>query len=279
MKVLLLDIKGAKIRKCINKDLSGGMGTGTWVGDSFLARVFERVKKTNVILPEITNAYLVAIFKKFGWEVEVIEIKNGLENFQAKADLVLVPSSIVDCRHELAIVRGFKAKSFYVGVFGSFATAVPEFFSSADFVIKGEPEAGVWEIAAKNFLPKGIMEVAPIQDLDCLPYPDWSQFPIKKYSYSPALNKKPVVAMLTSRGCPHSCGFYCPYSINSGKKWRPRSIENVLGEMEYLKKNYNVKAIDFRDPIFTLNRERTVNLVQEMIKNNVTLWTKNLFYL
>ncbi|MDO8592373.1 MAG: radical SAM protein [bacterium] len=274
MKVILLDIKGASARKCVNKDLSGGMGTATWVGDSFLARVFERVKKTNVVLPEITIAYLAAIFKKFGWEAEVAEIKIGLENFRKKADLVLVLSSIVDCGHELAIVGELKEKGYHVGVFGSFATAVPEFFSKADFVIKGEPEAGAWQIASHNLLPKGIMEVAPIADLNSLPYPDWSFFPIKKYSYSPALNKKPVVAMLASRGCPYGCSFYCPYSINSGRTWRARSVDNVIGEMEYLKKNYGVKAVDFRDPVFTLNRERTVKLAQAMIKNNLgIIWS------
>lgn len=271
MKVLLLDIKGASTRKCINKDLSGGMGTGTWIGDSLRARIFEYVKKTNVVLPEITNAYIVAIFKKFGWEIEILEVKKGFKNFYEKVDLVLVPSSIVDCYHELAIVNELKEKGFYVGVFGSFATAMPEFFSKADFVIKGEPEAGIWKIASQNLLPTGVMEIASIENLDSLPYPDWSLFPINKYSYSPALNKKPVVTMLASRGCPYSCSFYCPYSIISGKKWRMRSVESVVDEMKHLKDNYDIKAIDFRDPVFTLNRERTAKLAQEIIEKKLDI--------
>jgi anaerobic magnesium-protoporphyrin IX monomethyl ester cyclase len=224
-----------------------------------------------VILPEITSAYLAAIFKKFNWQVKVVEVKQGLENFHDQADLVLVPSSIVDCRHELAIVGELKDKGFYVGVFGSFATAVPEFFSAADFIIKGEPEAGVWQIASRNLLPSGIMAVPPVADLDSLPYPDWSLFPINKYSYSPALNKKPVVAMLASRGCPYACAFYCPYSVNSGKIWRVRSVDNVIDEMKYLKENFRVKAVDFRDPVFTLNRARILKLAQAMIKNELNI--------
>ncbi|MBU2265028.1 radical SAM protein, partial [Patescibacteria group bacterium] len=164
---------------------------------------------------------------------------------------------------------------YYVGVYGTFATSAPEFFlDKANFVIKGEPEAGALKIASENFLPNGIMGVFSIQDLDSLPFPDWGLFPINKYSYSPALNKKPVVAMLTSRGCPYSCAFYCPYSINSGRKWRARRVENVIGEMEYLKKNYGVKAIDFRDPIFTLNRERIIKLAQEIVKKKIgIIWS------
>ncbi|MBU2219888.1 radical SAM protein, partial [Patescibacteria group bacterium] len=197
------------------------------------------------------------------------------ENFSEKADLVLAPSSIVDCRRELTVVSDLKEKGYHVGVYGTFATSVPEFFlDKADFVIKGEPEAGALKIASENFLPNGIMGVFSIQDLDSLPFPDWGLFPINKYSYSPALNKKPVVAMLTSRGCPYSCAFYCPYSINSGRKWRARRVENVIGEMEYLKKNYGVKAIDFRDPIFTLNRERIIKLAQEIVKKKIgIIWS------
>ena len=269
MKVILLNIKAIVGRKCVNKDLAGGLGTGTWVGDSFRARIFEWVKKSNVVLPELNIAYLAAIFKKFGWEVKVVETA---ENFIEKADLILVPSSIVDCRHELTVVSDLKQKGYCVGVYGTFATSVPEFFlDKADFVIKGEPEAGALKIASENFLPKGLMEVLPVQDLDLLHFPDWSLFLIDKYSYSPALNKKPVVAMLASRGCPYSCVFYCPYSINSGKKWRARLVENVIGEMEYLKRDYGVKAIDFRDPTFTLSRERSIKLAQEIAKKKLEI--------
>jgi len=271
-KVLLLQIKSTSTKKCINKDLAGGMGTGTWVGNSLLARLFEWVKKKNVILPEITIAYLVAIFKKAGWDVELMEITEKEKHIEKSVDLVLIPASIVDCQQELAIAKDLKTRGFYVGVYGTFVSAVPEFFLSAvDFVIKGEPEAGVLKIVCADTLPRGILEVSPVGDLDVLPYPDWSQFPINRYSYSPALNKRPVLAMLASRGCPYSCSFYCPYVINSGRLSRPRSINKVIDEMEYLKKEYSVKAIDFRDPIFTLNKERTVEFARELISRKLDI--------
>ena len=272
MKALLFQIEGASTRKCINKDLAGGLGTGTWVGDSFWARIFERVKKSNVVLPEITLAYLIAIFKKAGWEVELVGDGGKVEKLDKRTDLVLVPVSIVDCYQELAIIKKLKEAGFFVAVFGAFATARPDFFSAeADLVIVGEPEAGVLKLVSAEKLPRGILRVAAIDDLDSLPYPDWSYFPLKKYSYSPALNKKPVVAMLASRGCPYSCAFYCPYSINSGKKWRPRSVTNIIGEMEYLKLNYKIKAVDFRDPIFTLNRQRILDLAEQLIEKKLNI--------
>lgn len=264
MKVVILNIKPRPGRKCINKDLAGGLGTGTWVGDSFLARVFEKVKKANVVLPELTNAYLLAIFKKAGWQTELVEIETVLPDL-GKADLVLVGVSIVDCVHELEVVRALKERGHYVGVFGAFATAMPDFWKEADFVIKGEPEAAALKILSQKELPRGIVEVEPLEDLDSLPYPDWSFFPIKKYSYSPALNKKPVLLMLASRGCPYSCIFYCPYAaINSGRRYRARSIGNVIAEIEHLVKKYQVKAIDFRDPIFSFDRSRTLEFCRQL---------------
>ncbi len=42
---------------------------------------------------------------------------------------------------------------------------------------------------------------------------------------------KRYTPMLTSRGCPQAC-IFCFYHILMGRKWRGRSPENVLGEIE-----------------------------------------------
>ena len=272
MKVLLLEILPKSKKKCVNKDLAGGMGTGTWIGNSLKARIFEFVKKSNVILPNITIAYLAAIFKKANWEVKVIATNSIFDLPKEKADLVLLPVSIVECDYEFKIIKKLKEYGFTVGVYGVFAIVRPEFFlKDADFVIKGEAEAGVLKIVKENIIPQGILEAGLMENIDELPYPDWSQFPIKKYSYFPALNKKPVLTMLSSRGCPYSCSYYCPYTIQAGNSWRARSVENVADEIQYLIKEYGVKAIDFRDAVFTLDRERTIKLMQEIIKRQIKI--------
>ncbi len=265
MKVLLLNTKSLAKKKCINRDLAGGLGTGTWVGQSLRARLFEYIKRRSVVLPEITEAYLVSIFKKAGWEVKCLEAENEKNIPRESADLVLISSSIVDCHHELKIAKILKEKGYYVGSYGTFASVVPELFGdSVDFVIRGEPESGVLNMIAANKLPQGIFDVPLVENLDDLPYPDWSQVAIHKFNYYPALPRRPVLTMVTSRGCPHSCFFYCPYPINSGKGWRSRSIANVIGEMEYLKKEYDVRGIHFRDPIFTFNQERIYEFAEEL---------------
>ncbi|MFH1956620.1 MAG: radical SAM protein [Patescibacteria group bacterium] len=272
MKVLLFDIKAKSDKKCINKDLAGGMGTGTWVGRSLEARIFEFAKKKNVVLPVITTAYLAAIFKRAGWQVSLIQIKSPSDLSEKKADLALIPVSIVDYKNELEIIKKIKKQGIHTGVYGAFVSMMPEIFlEDCNFVIVGEPESAILKIISENKLPNGVFNAGHISDLDLLPFPDWSQFPIKQYSYSPALNKKPVLVMLGSRGCPYSCSFYCPYPLLGGKTWRPRSYQKVADEMEYLKKEYKIKAIDFRDPIFTLDRDRAKNLSKEIIKRKLDI--------
>jgi radical SAM superfamily enzyme YgiQ (UPF0313 family) len=274
MKLLLVNVISAAAGKCVNKDLAGGMGTGTWVGESLCARIFEYVKKTSVVVPEVTSAYIMAIFKRAGWETEYREMKNAEDATRSVADLVLVATSIVDCHHELEIVKALKSNGLTVGAYGTFASAVPDFFlGAADFVVCGEPEAAAARLA-NGERPQGKFAVQQIENLETLPYPDWSLFSIEKYSYFPALHKKPVLTMLASRGCPHSCFFYCPYPICAGRAWRARSPANVAGEMEYLKKEYGVRAIDFRDPIFTLDKKRAAEIANLLIEKNLgIIWS------
>ncbi|MCX5907570.1 MAG: radical SAM protein [Deltaproteobacteria bacterium] len=204
--------------------------------------------------------------------MKFIDLADGKHIPKEKADLALLSTSIVDCKHELMVVKALKERGYYVGVYGTFVSAVPEFFAeSVDFIIRGEPESGALNLIAGNKRPQGIVNVSPVKNLDALPYPDWSQSPIHKFSYFPALHTRPALVMLTSRGCPHSCSYYCPYPINSGKDWRSRSVENVIGEMEYLKKDYGVGGIHFRDPIFTLDQERIHTFAEELIHKRLDI--------
>lgn len=85
-----------------------------------------------------------------------------------------------------------------------------------------------------------------ITDLDKLEFPARDYLPI-------VLNKGGTAAISTSRGCYGSCSFcsvqkfYENYSIH---KWRYRSPENILEEIQFLVKSYNIDFIDFQDDNF-----------------------------
>jgi radical SAM superfamily enzyme YgiQ (UPF0313 family) len=90
-------------------------------------------------------------------------------------------------------------------------------------------------------------------DLDAMPFPAWDLVDHSKYHKVPRggviYAHKEFATMFSSRACPWRCT-YCHNSY--GKKFRERSAENVLAEMELLVRDYGVKEFVFMDDIFNL---------------------------
>jgi radical SAM superfamily enzyme YgiQ (UPF0313 family) len=103
-----------------------------------------------------------------------------------------------------------------------------------------------------------------IADLDELPYPTWDMFPMEVYLANPVVGVGKDIDIISSRGCPFPCA-YC-YRI-FGKKYRTRSAENVVGEMEILKRNYDIDFISFQDDCFVIDKER-VFAICDLIDRN-----------
>ena len=99
-----------------------------------------------------------------------------------------------------------------------------------------------------------------IKDLNSIPFPARHMVPFESYGST----KDKTSDMITSRGCVYSCG-YCSSSLVMGKKFRSRSPENVVDEIEELQENYQVKDIAFMDDTFMLNKKRA-NAIADEIK-------------
>ena len=84
-------------------------------------------------------------------------------------------------------------------------------------------------------------------------------------------NKKNAIPILASRGCPYSCFNYCTYPLQQGRKVRYRSPKNVVDEIKLnIEKNRTNKFV-FRDPVFSINRKYTVELCEEIIKEELKI--------
>ena len=172
---------------------------------------------------------------------------------------------------------------------------------NVDFVVIGEPEMTVLELA--DTLAKGdsskLKEVrgiafmkdgktvtttprSAIENLDQLPYPARHLLPMKEFFE--AANKRPIsgnlkkpsIRMLTSRGCGHAC-IFCSNYIVMGRKWRGRSAENVVGEIEQIVRDFGVRQIDFLDDNVSFDRDRMMHICDLLIekKLNVEWCTPN----
>jgi anaerobic magnesium-protoporphyrin IX monomethyl ester cyclase len=111
-----------------------------------------------------------------------------------------------------------------------------------------------------------------IQDLDQYPYPDRISLPIDYIESLPldvpaVLSLDKFCTMQTSRGCPYHC-IYCDIPSISQGKWRCRSSEHVLGEMQQLN-DLGYKSIYLTDDHFLLNRKRIRDICSGIIERKL----------
>ena len=98
-----------------------------------------------------------------------------------------------------------------------------------------------------------------IKDLDALPFPARHLVPFDSYGAS----KEQTGGIITSRGCVYNCN-YCSSSLIMGKKFRSRSPDNVVDEIEELINNYQIRDIGFMDDTFMLNKRRANDIANEI---------------
>jgi radical SAM superfamily enzyme YgiQ (UPF0313 family) len=98
-----------------------------------------------------------------------------------------------------------------------------------------------------------------LRDLDRFPYADRTTLPID-YVESLPLDVPAVLSLdkfgtlQTSRGCPYTC-IYCDIPSLSEGRWRSRSAEHVLGEMQQMS-DQGFRSVYLTDDHFLLKRQR-----------------------
>jgi radical SAM superfamily enzyme YgiQ (UPF0313 family) len=264
MRVILADLKSD--RGFVSKDtVVGGYGSRL-EPFSRVTSVISYVKKQFHDVPSVHMAYLAAILARAGHDVtwsrgEVVE-----------GDVALVLSSIVDYRNETAWADRMRARRARVGFLGIAASKMPHLFAPhCDFILNGEPEAGAMRLAQGEVLSGNTIS-EQIDDLDALPFPRWDlvtedrsrKFGIK-WSSRPVGGGFPLLA---SRGCPEFCT-YCPHRILAG--YRARSIANIVDEIERLCDQVRRPYVIFRDPLFSEQRDRVLELCDEIRARGLAL--------
>ena len=154
-------------------------------------------------------------------------------------------------------------------------------YSSVDVIVRGEGEYTSLELAkclgeggdlgdvkGIAFRKDGRVVLTPdrplIKDIDVLPFPDRD---LVGASYSCAIYdvrvaSKKFSTMVSSRGCPFQCCF-CGCRKFARGVWRPRSVENIVEELEFLQ-SQGYEQFLFVDDNFTLNTKRVVRFCREL---------------
>lgn len=260
-----------------------------------------RKTREKIIWPQTNLAYLAAVMKKEGLEVDIIDCiasKIDWENLEKiidskKPDYILfnVISSTLNNDMKIAVLA-HKRGIFNIAV-GSHVSALPkealDNFSNLDFLIIGEAEETLRELIQSLECKKDLSEIKGIgwrkngkviinekrpllDNLDNLPIPLHELLPIKKHNL-PFIGSN-FTFVMASRGCPFQC-IFCRSPIAWNRVFRRRSTESILNELKYLKQ-IGISNILFHSDTFTLYKDWVIDLCKKIIDDKLNIkWICN----
>jgi len=108
-------------------------------------------------------------------------------------------------------------------------------------------------------------DAIPISNYDSLPIAAFHLLPSLDPYYISVNHGKPFTIVYTSKGCPYNCMF-CNVSQS---KLKLKSVDRIMAEIDYLKKEYNIRTISFFDETFTMDQERVKEFCRRIGKYNI----------
>ncbi len=111
-----------------------------------------------------------------------------------------------------------------------------------------------------------------IKNIDSLPFPDFEGLGFEEQLRNMSFNNAPygcifdyprVYSILCSRGCPFQCTF-CYHCL--GLKYRIRSLDNIMKELENAIKKYKINVISIYDDLFSVDKQRLYDFCKRIKK-------------
>lgn len=251
-------------------------------------------EEATMIEPPLGLAYIASLLRERKIEVKILdaaalnleneEIKIYAENFKPEIIGISASTNTIELAYEIAEI--VKNPNLKVVVGGPHTSILPEQTlkecKAIDIAVRGEGEYALLEITQGKELERidciayrrGNKIIRNkdrdlIENLDDLPFPARDLLPLDKYE-SVGIRRYPFATMITSRGCPYNCNFCVNYTV-LGKKFRYRSVENIMKEIDELVNKYHIKEIDIIDDNFTVIPERVEKICDELIKRRYNL--------
>jgi radical SAM superfamily enzyme YgiQ (UPF0313 family) len=241
--------------------------------------------------------HVAGALRRAGYDVRISDLRLHDYRSLAVGDPVFVGLTCMSgpqIRYGLELARKVRAESPRLPIVwgGVHPTLLPEQTAASelvDVVVRGEGETIVGPLADR--LAAG----APLDDVNGLTYKvdgtitstpdadlvDLDTIPVELPYDLLELDGYPTlqagrVHLQTSRGCPGRCGFCYNTGFNQ-RKWRAKSPERVVDEMQHLLRRFpHVKIVDPVDDNFFVNRKRVEEICTGLLERGPTIaWRAN----
>jgi anaerobic magnesium-protoporphyrin IX monomethyl ester cyclase len=243
----------------------------------------------------LSLCYISAVLRKDGHQIRLIDaIAEKLNNKKLaeisasfNPGLIILNTALPSIEGDMNCASILKktlpsVKIVIVGMFPTiYESECLTRFSQIDYAVMDEPEwvtARLTDVVAGNSSPcsvKGLIYrngndviVNERQNLaennpDDLPFP--TRDLLNNNAYRLPTNGKKFTLLSVGRGCSANC-IFCIANIYYGKKFRKRSVENIMQEIEQCINEFNITNFLFWGESFTTDRKYGEEICDEIIK-------------
>lgn len=180
--------------------------------------------------PSLSLAAIAAITPPH-WEVTLCDENLEKIDFAAGTDLVAITAMTPQAPRAYEIAAAFRERGVAVVMGGFHASNLPdEALQHVDAVVVGEGET-VWPRLLADFERTELQRLyhpSALIDMGTIPVARREIFSGKRYLLTNTIQ--------TTRGCPFDCEF-CSVTAFYGRKYRERPVDDVLAELEALRKS------------------------------------------
>jgi len=206
-------------------------------------------------------------------------------------DFVVGMVQFVSLDHDLSILTSLKRaipEMTLIIVGSTVKIAIDKVLSTegVDYAVQGEPEIPtrdliqrlesgqlVADIPGVSYVVEGKQVVNPARTANLREFPPVPYHLLSPYRY---INEhywtgEKLGLVVSSRGCPYSCAYYCPYPLAYGSKLLFRDPKIFVDEIEFLNKEYGVRHFHFRDQVFTAKERHVLEICDEIIHRGLEI--------
>ena len=274
----------------VKRDLAGGMG----VADPS-RRIRFGHDPDYITMPNLSLLYTAGVLERDGnsvtfldAQVEDLDKERLVARVQREApELIVQLMNLPSLYGDIEILKTLReridgVRTAAVGIVTIPLLEIIAKSGAADAIVRGDPELMLpllvrtlsGEQPDASFERVGDVltnwNVRHVDDLDALPPIPYDLVPLEKYWYYPFGVKVPYASFFASRGCSYHC-YYCPYPMGFGKKIIHRDPVKLVDEIEVLYRTRGVRAILFRDQVFTMDRTKTLQLCDEIMRRGLKI--------